>query len=268
MSYIVLSYWDIAWAALLLVLNAVLSITMRLHLERQLLTAAARMVVQLGIVGLVLKAVFAAVSPWLTAALALFMVLFAGREVMARQHRRFTGWWAYGLGTTSIMAAALIVTVLALTTQVRPDPWYAPRYAIPLLGMILGNTMTGVSLGLDRLVTGAVRERVAIEAQLSLGHEIAHALRPITRDSLRGGLMPIVNSMAAAGVVSLPGMMTGQILAGVDPVEAVKYQLLIMFLISGGTGLGVLAAVLTGARRLTDGRHRLRLDRLQTTTDD
>jgi len=266
MNYIALGYWDIAAAAILVALNALLSMAMSLKLERQLLTAAARMVVQLSIVGLVLKALFAAVSPWLTAAAALFMILVAGREVLARQSRRFTGWWAYGLGTSSIMAAAIIVTVLALTTQVKPDPWYDPRYAIPLLGMILGNTMTGVSLGLDRLVTGAVRERTAIEARLTLGHDMALAIQPVTRDALRGGLIPIVNAMSVAGVVSLPGMMTGQILAGVDPVEAVKYQLLIMFLISGGTGLGVLTAVLAGARRLTDGRHRLRLDRLSAPT--
>jgi putative ABC transport system permease protein len=72
--------------------------------------------------------------------------------------------------------------------------------------------------------------------------------------------MPTINGMAAIGLVSLPGMMTGQILAGVEPVDAVKYQLLIMFLIAGGTGLGTLAAVMGGARLLTDHRHRLRLD--------
>jgi putative ABC transport system permease protein len=74
--------------------------------------------------------------------------------------------------------------------------------------------------------------------------------------------MPIVNAMAATGLVALPGMMTGQILSGVDPTEAVKYQILIMFLIAGGTGFGALTAVLAAAARITDGRHRLRLDRL------
>jgi len=75
-------------------------------------------------------------------------------------------------------------------------------------------------------------------------------------------LIPIINAMAAAGIVSLPGMMTGQILAGIPPVEAVKYQILIMFLIAGGTGLGLLSAVYGGVYRLSDNRHRLRLDRL------
>jgi putative ABC transport system permease protein len=158
--------------------------------------------------------------------------------------------------------AAGAVTALALLTQLRPDPWYHPRYALPLLGMILGNTMTGISLGLDVLTNSLVRERAAVEARLALGATRREALMSVTRDALRSGFMPIINSMAAVGLVSLPGMMTGQILAGVEPIEAVKYQLLIMFLIAGGTGLGTLMAVLGGGYRLTDGRHRLRLDRL------
>jgi putative ABC transport system permease protein len=80
--------------------------------------------------------------------------------------------------------------------------------------------------------------------------------------------MPTINSMAAIGLVSLPGMMTGQILAGVQPVDAVKYQLLIMFLTAGGTGLGTLAAVMGGGRLLTDHRHRLRLDRIAVDTPE
>jgi putative ABC transport system permease protein len=261
-NYLTLDYWDIAAAALLIAVNAALSIRFRLGLERRLLVAAARMIAQLFTVGLVLKALFAAALPWLTGGVALMMVVFAGYEISARQTRPFTGAWTYGVGTGSMMLAGISVTVLALTTQIHADPWYDPRYAIPLLGMILGNAMTGVSLGLDRLLTGATRERAAIEARLSLGHDFAEALSGVTREAVRGGLIPIVNSMSAAGLVFLPGMMTGQILAGVEPVEAVKYQILIMFLIAGGTGLGVLAAVWVGGRRLTDERQRLRLDRL------
>ncbi len=262
MSFVTLSYLDIALAAVLLFINAALSLALRLGLARRLLIAGARMVVQLTLVGLVLKALFAIAAPALTALAALVMVLFAGYEAMARQERRFTGFWTYGIGTGSMMAAGVIVTVFGLTTQISPEPWYDPRYAIPILGMILGNTMNGVSVGLDRLVSGAVVRRAAIEARLTLGATATEALRGVTRDAMRAGLIPTVNGMAAAGLVSLPGMMTGQILAGVEPVEAVKYQILIMFLIAGGTGLGLLAAVMLGARRLTDSRHRLRLDRL------
>ena len=146
MNFITLGATDLAIASLLVIINGGLSLMLGLGLERQLLIAAARMVVQLSLMGLVLKTLFALVSPLWTAVAALIMVLFAGHEASARQRKRFSGWWTYGLGTSSMMAAGLIVTVLALTTQIKPDPWYDPRYALPLLGMILGNTMNGVAL--------------------------------------------------------------------------------------------------------------------------
>ncbi len=262
MNYITLDYWDLAIAASLVLLNAGLSILLQLRLQVQILIASLRMVVQLSLVALVLKALFTAVSPMWTALAALTMVLFAGREIMARQDRKLAGLWSYGLGTSSMLLAATLVTVFALTTQVRPDPWFDPRFSIPLLGMILGNTMTGISLGLQSLTTGLLRDRVAVEAQLALGATRFAAARPVLQQAMRTALMPIINSMSASGLVALPGMMTGQILAGADPAEAVKYQMLIIFLIAGGTALGAITAVFAAMYRLSDARHRLRLDRL------
>ena len=264
-GYIVLSPWDLVLASVFILINAGLSLALRLGLERQLLIAAVRMILQLLLVGLVLKVVFAAASLWLTALVAAVMIGFAGREIRARQERRHKGLWGYGLGAAAMTFSGTLVTVFALTTQIQPAPWWSPQYALPLFGMILGNTMTGVSLGLDSLHSLVERERRAIEAQLLLGETSLTALLPSLRRALRSGFTPIINSMAATGVVALPGMMTGQILSGADPQEAVKYQLLIMFLIGGATGLGVLIAVLASAWRLTDPRHRLRLDRLSDT---
>jgi len=261
--FVPLGYFDLALASLLLLFSGVLSIYLRLGLEKRLGIAALRMVVQLLLIGMVLKLLFTLVSPLWTGLAAAVMIGMAGREVMARQKRKFSGLWTYGIGTTSLMLAGSIVTVLALTTQIRPDPWYDPRFAIPILGMILGNTMNGISIGLDRLMNAAVNERSAIEARLALGHDRAAAFRPQVRDACRSGLIHIINAMSAAGVISLPGMMTGQILAGVDPTEAVKYQILIMFLIAGSTGMGTLTAVMFAVRRLSDSRHRLRLDRIE-----
>jgi putative ABC transport system permease protein len=119
--------------------------------------------------------------------------------------------------------------------------------------MILGNCMTGVALGLDTLTTGLVSRRTSVEAQLMLGGSRWAAAAPVTRDALRSALMPTIVSMAATGLVSLTGMMTGQILSGIPPAEAVKYQILVMFLIAGGTGFGAVAAVLGGVFHLTDG---------------
>jgi putative ABC transport system permease protein len=261
-GYIELSYWDLAVASVLVLIDAVLSIIFGLRIHRGLLVAAIRMTVQLGLVGFVLTFLFAVVSPLWTGLTALGMILFAGLEITQRQERRLSGWWSYGLGTGCMMVASVVVTVFALLTALRPTPWYDPRYAIPLLGMILGNCMTGIALGLHTLTTSLVSRRGSVEAQLMLGATRWDATAPVTREALRSALMPTINSMSATGLVSLPGMMTGQILGGVPPVEAVKYQLLVMFLIAGGTGLGAVAAVLGGVFRLTDGRHRLRLDRI------
>ena len=208
MTLIELSPIDIAIAAILLVVNAVLSMALRLRLEKPMTVAAARMVVQLVLMGLVLKALFDLASPLFTSLTALLMILFAGREVMARQKRRLTGWWAYGLGTTSMLFAGTIVTVFALTTQIRPEPWYDARVALPILGMILGNTMTGVALGMERLLSGAAQGRTAIEARLALGHHRSEAFGGVVREALRTGLIPTINSMSAVGLVFIPGMMT------------------------------------------------------------
>jgi putative ABC transport system permease protein len=122
--------------------------------------------------------------------------------------------------------------------------------------------MTGVAVALDNLTRQTLEKRHEIEARLALGQTAGEAIGDIRRDALRTGLIPIVNAMTTAGIVSLPGMMTGQILAGSPPMEAAKYQLLILFLIAAGTGLGSMAAVLLGSRRLFDARSRLRRDRL------
>lgn len=261
-GYIPLGWGDLAAASVFVLLNAALSLRLQLGLERQLLVSAARMVVQLLMIGLVLKAVFATVSPWLTLLLAVIMTLFAGREIRLRQDRPLAGAWGYTLGGGAMVAAGALVTLFALLGAIGAEPWWQPRYALPLFGMVLGNVMTGVSLGLETLLGALVREAEAVEARLLLGMDRAEAFRPQVRRAMRAGFTPMVNAMAATGVVALPGMMTGQILSGVDPQEAVKYQLLIMFLLAGASGLGVLSAVLGASRRMSDERHRLRLDRL------
>ncbi len=262
MQLIQLSPFDLALAAGLVLLLAGLSLRLSLGIERKLLVAAARSIMQLTLLGLVLKFLFAQSHPALIASLALFMLLVAGYEVMARQQRRFTGIWGMGVGTLSMFISSFSVTLLALQVIIRVEPWYSVQYLIPLLGMLLGNTMSGIAIALDNLTHNAWQQRGQIEARLLLGHEWQQAIGEIRRNALRSGLIPIINAMAAAGVVSLPGMMTGQILAGSPPFEAAKYQILILLLISAGTGFGATAAVWIGSKRLFDERQRLRLDRL------
>jgi putative ABC transport system permease protein len=257
-----LGYGDLAVAAILVALNAVLTWMLDLGLSRTILVAGARTVVQLLLVGMVLKTVFALASPVLIAAVALAMFAMASYEIRSRQERRFAGAWGYGIGAATTMLATLLVTIFALLGTLRPVPWYAPQVLIPLLGIILGNVMNGVSVSLNALSTAITRERPAVEARLALGTDRYAALKPLQRSALRSGMIPIINQMSAAGVITLPGMMTGQILAGMDPLEAAKYQILLLFLLGGAAGLGALAAVYVATWRITDERDRLRLDRL------
>jgi putative ABC transport system permease protein len=260
---VTLTITDLVIAAVLVGLLALLSLRLKTGISLQLLVAAARTAIQLSLIGLVLKVLFANAHLGWVSLMAVFMLLVAGREVMARQERRFKGWWGYAVGTFSMFLSSFTVTVFALVVILGDSPWYTPQYAIPLLGMLLGNTMNGISISMDRLTHAAWEQRGVIEARLMLGERWDEAISEIRRQAIRSGMIPIINAMAAAGIISLPGMMTGQILAGAAPVDAVKYQILIMFLITAGTGLGTMAAVTIGAKHLFDKRQRLCLDRLR-----
>ncbi|MBC7576676.1 MAG: iron export ABC transporter permease subunit FetB [Tardiphaga sp.] len=262
MNTIPLTPADVATAASLLVIDAVLSLCLSIGVHRQLVLAAARMVVQLIAIGYLLKLIFTINSPAATLFLVLVMVLVAAREVSARPDNRFSGGFNLVVGVGGAGFATFITVVLALTTAIRPRPWYEPHYAIPLAGIILGSVLNSASLSLDSILSSVRRERPGIEARLSLGGTYREAVAPLVRESIRRGLLPIINQMSAAGIVTLPGIMTGQILAGLDPMEAVKYQILLMFLLSGGSGIAAVITTYAAAWRLTDDRGRLRLDRL------
>ena len=260
MNVISLTTFDLAIAVVLLLVLAGLSMALSLGLERKIVIFSGRMIAQLLFIGLVLRYLFAHAAGWLVVLMALVMLGAAGREVQARQKRRIRGIAGYVIGTGAMFISSFSITLLALLAIIGVEPWYTPQYAIPLLGMLLGNTMTGISLAADRLSSQLYEQRNVIEQRLMLGQSWQEASSDIRRDCMRTGMMPIINSMAAAGIVSLPGMMTGQILGGTPPIEAVKYQILIILLIASGTGFGVITAIWLTGRHLFDQRHRLRLD--------
>lgn len=259
---IYLTTLDLVITAVLILGLIALILFLRLGIGVQLTVAALRTTVQLLLVGLVLEAVFAQSHLQWTALIVVVMITIAAWEVLARQQRKLKGLWGFSVSATAMIISSLLITILALLIVIEADPWYAPQYAIPLLGMLLGNTMTGIALGIDRLVQTAWQQRSVIEQRLMLGEKAQDAVRDISRDAMRAGMIPIINAMAAAGIVSLPGMMTGQILAGSPPVEAVKYQILIMFTVTAGTGFGVIAVLQMISRRMFDRRERLRFDQL------
>lgn len=253
---------DLMLAALLVLALAGLSLRMRLGITLQLIIAAIRTVAQLLLIGLILKALFEVAELHWIVLIAFVMLIVASWEILSRQYRKLKIWWGFGVSTFALFISSFLITVFALNIIIQPDPWYQPQYTIPLLGMLLGNTMNGIALGMDRLVQTAWQQRAVIEQRLMLGQTSMQAIAQIKRDSIRAGMIPIINAMATAGIVSFPGMMTGQILAGSPPVEAVKYQILIMFLITTGTGFGIVTVLHLISKRMFDGRQRLCFDKL------
>ena len=261
---IYLTPWDLTIAAGLIILLAITSYMLQLKISRQLLIAASRNIIQLLLIGYLLKFIFHTDNVFILTIIALIMLLVAGFEINARQKyplKRYTG---LKIGTAALFLSSFSMAMITLVIIVSPTPWYSPQYAIPLLGMLLGNTMNGISLGMDKLNQSVYQQRLIIEQRLMLGQDYHEAIKEIRAESIRTGMIPIINSMAIAGLVSLPGMMTGQILSGTPPVEAVKYQILIFFLIATGTGFGIMAAVWMISKRLFDERQRLNFEILVT----
>ncbi|MGY6271484.1 ABC transporter permease [Achromobacter denitrificans] len=262
MDVIKLQALDLAVASLLVVLSAGISFALRLNMQRQVLWAAVRTVVQLLLVGHILRVVFAHAAPWLTALVVAVMMALAAREVASRPKARLAGRGNGWVGAMAVAATTTITVLFILDTALRPDPWYDPRYTIALIGIVLGSVLNAASLALDGMLSGVRREKLAIEARLALGAPARLAFSSLLRESVRRGIVPSINQMSAAGIITLPGIMTGQIIAGMDPIEAAKYQILLMFLLCGASGMAAIGAAYGAMRRLTDERGRLRLDQL------
>jgi len=259
-GYLALSYWQVSLAASLVLLNGGISLLLRLDLGRQMIVAAVRMTIQLLLIGIILHWVFVFESWYVVVALAAVMTLIAGISAIERTQHRYRGVLVSSI--VSVWASSWLIAGFALLAVLQVQPWYRPQLAIPLLGMILGNTSSGVSLGLDRFGNELDARRDSVEMLLSLGASSWEAGRSVVREAVRTGMLPTLNAMAVMGIVSLPGMMTGQLISGTDPMEAVKYQIVIMFLIASGTALGTVSVLLLSYWRLFDNYQRLRFDRL------
>ena len=255
-NYYSLSLFDVGLAATFILLAGLLSLLFRLGVLKSLFIGAIRTALQLGLAGIALKTVFGLSHFYLVGLLALLMIVLAGREALRRQKVRPKGLALDVIGSMAL--SAFVVSVLVTGVIVGADPWWHPPVFIPLLGMILGNSLNGISISLERFLTACKNDRTRIEARLALGATAHESIQPIIRTSLRAGMMPIINAMAIVGVVSLPGMMTGQLLAGADPVDAVKYQVVVMYMLAASTTIASALALLLARRRVFTADHTLK----------
>lgn len=253
----------LAIAFSMIIVLASISFKMGLGNTQEILVAAIRNLLQLLMLGYILNFVFDSQNLVFISLISLVMLIVAAYEINLRQKYRLDIKLGMRIGILALFVSSFTLTWIALQFIIIPDPWYHPQYAIPLLGMLLGNTMNGISLGMDKLNQLIYQQRHIIEQRLMLGFTSTEVIKSIRNEAIRTGMIPIINSMAIAGIVSLPGLMTGQVLAGAAPTEAVKYQILLFYMISAGTGLGIIVAVWQISKYMFDKRERLLIEQLK-----
>lgn len=254
---VTLDLQDLALSYGLVLLAIGLARLKRIGEEGQMFWASLRMVFQLLAVGYLLHFLFAVKSPLPVITILFAMGAFALQVMGARIKRKMPRF--YQVVGSSLFIGCGGVTFLFCSLVVHYSPWYDPRYLIPLAGMIIGNSMNGASLAAERLGAEMRERREEIETALCLGASARQAAQPALRNAFRAAIMPTANTMAAMGIVSLPGMMTGQILSGTEPMVAVRYQVAIMCAITGAVAITAYLIVLQGYRRYFTKAHQLEM---------
>jgi putative ABC transport system permease protein len=245
--------WRLGMAYALFFFVLFLTWRKRIHMGKDILGAVIRMTLQLLLMGIALKYIFR-IQLWYIVTLIFFlMVFFAAHTIVKRSGITFRG--IYRLLYVSILVGGGGVLLFFVLAVVHNQPWYAPRYFIPLAGMIIGNSMNGSALALERFYDDVKKQRSEIETRLSFGATAEEASRDSLRKAYRSALLPTLTSMTGMGLVFLPGMMTGQILGGSSPIVAIKYQIAIMGAILASVSLTGHLILTLESRQLFDKYH-------------
>ena len=229
-----IGWFQLVLASLFMVVTGAISVALALGLVKDLAWATVRTYVQLILLGLVLRWLLANDIWWIVVVILLVMVAVATRIVIQRSPDAPRG--LYPRAGLALFVSGTLVTFAVTGLVIAVDPWYRAQYVIPIAGMVIGNSMTGIALTLERVFADMDSRAGEVLGLVALGATPWEAARQSVRTALRAGLIPTINAMAAAGIVFIPGMMTGQILAGADPLAAAQYQIVVMLMVSRGDG--------------------------------
>ena len=257
MSLIEISPFQLLLCLIFVLLVAIASFVMKLGLEKDLLWGTLRTFAQLFMVGYVLKVVFQINNVYLILLLYVWMIFWAAHAIRSRIKERTVP--VFLPTFISMVLSYMTVSFMVTAVIVQVNPWYTPQYFIPLGGMIIGNSMNAIALALERLFSDIRNRRDEIELALCLGATYQEATHDMMRDVLKTGMIPSINAMMSVGLVFLPGMMTGQILAGADPITAVKYQIIVMLMLVASTAIGCLVVVIIVRKLCFTRYHQLKL---------
>ena len=245
--------WRMGFAYILFLVVMYVTWRKQLKISRDILNAVFRMTLQLILMGFLLTYIFRMELWFVVTAIFFIMVFFAAQTIVNRSGIRFKG--VYRILFLSILCGGGSILFIFIFCIVNNQPWFSPRYFIPLAGMIIGNSMNGSALALERFFDDVKTRRKEIETLLSFGASADEASRDSFRKAYRSALIPTLTSMTGMGIVFLPGMMTGQILGGSPPMVAIKYQIAIMGAILGSVALTCLLILTQEQRRLFTKEH-------------
>jgi len=242
--------FELLLALLFMLVTVSIVLWLGLGLAKKLTIATLRCYGQLLLLGFVLAFVFTHDSPWLTIGALLIMIGFGVQNIISllknSPYRLF--WPVLGAMTVTGIPITFAVTMLVVGVS----PWYRAQYVIPLAGMVFGNSMAGIALAAERVFADLEGRRNEVRLLITLGATAWEASLPSIRAAVKAGLVPTINRTATVGVVAIPGMMTGQILAGANPLEAARYQIVVMLMLAAASSLGAISVALWSYKKAFD----------------
>ena len=226
----------------ILTIPVFLTLINKINIIKELMIAVVRMTIQLFLVGIVLQYVFKFNFLWLTSIWLIIMILIADINILVKTGLTSKKYLFLFLYFAIFLSITLILSIL-LFVIIRPTPLYDAKHLIPISGMLLGNSMNGMSLAIERFYNGIKKNKKEYYSYISMGATTNEAIEPFLKQSYKAALMPTIATMTTLGIVSLPGMMTGQILGGSPPLVAIKYQILIMIGIFSATSISSIISI-------------------------
>ena len=247
-----LSVWQVAASLALVGVAVLVSFWQRAGLEGDIAVATIRSFIQLTAIGYVIKFIFNQNNLAFVIALLAVMVVFGALTARRRARRVPNAFWPLLLAL-ALAGSTTLLLVVALGVF-RPQA----RYLVPVGGMVIGNAMTAAAVALNRLGDDVADGAAQIEATLALGATASQAMRPLLRRSLRSGMIPLIDSTKTTGLIFFPGTMVGMLLAGASPINAVRLQLVLLYVLLGSVALAALTAVQIAYRNFFTEAHQLR----------
>ncbi|MBU5270446.1 ABC transporter permease [Clostridium cochlearium] len=240
-----LQMWQMASAYIFILILLFIVKKRGIPREKEILISTFRMTIQLILTGYILIYIFDNASPVFTILVICIMETFAIYNIFNRSTIKLSKSLKKAI-CISMIFGTLTSLFYFLFIVIGISPWYNPRYFIPIAGMLIGNSMTGISLGVSRLIDSMNSQKHLVESALMLGATPKMASKQIVDNAFDTAILPTINSMVGMGIVFLPGMMTGQILSGTSPVTAIGYQVAIMLGVLGSVSLSVILFVNLG----------------------